>query len=64
MLANGNLDPEGVTLAAPGPELMLLAAHLSDTTKILRESRTAYQLPHKVSELREAITAQGFWKEQ
>ena len=64
MLANGDIDSEDVTLDAPGPELMLLAAHFYDTTKTLRESRTAYQLPHKVSELREAITAQGFWQEQ
>eukprot|EP00966_Prymnesium_polylepis_P249971 5778676-Prymnesium_polylepis.1 len=43
---------------------MLLSAHVSDTNKILRESRTAYQLPYKVSELCEAVTAQGFWQEQ
>eukprot|EP00966_Prymnesium_polylepis_P018640 429126-Prymnesium_polylepis.1 len=64
MLADGNLDSEDVTLAAPGPEPMLLSAHVSDTTKVLREPRTADQLPCKVAELREAVTSQGFWKEQ
>eukprot|EP00966_Prymnesium_polylepis_P068597 1593642-Prymnesium_polylepis.1 len=58
MVADGNIDSDDVTLAAPGPELMLLSAHVSDTTKVLRESRTAYQLPCKVTELREAVTAQ------